>query len=287
MSKSISSQDLNNLLKHTKLLGLKSQIKRFKYTTPLTLERCAELPYIINLLKDLFHEKFNYLDIGTGESPLPSYFLSKTKWDISCIDKFDWIDKQVSFAKNLPNLDNDIIEKRFHIYRENFLDKDFGDKKFDLITNVSVIEHLEGSLDTEMMIKTGKLLKPGGRLILTTPINEDFYQEFYLKSNVYGENYNNKSVYYQRHYDSESIKKKLVEPSNLKKESEIFFGEYGFQSFEKLMQNKSQYFRTICQFFTKYLAKTFISYRKYPLSRPDMQMNTSSGVILELVKPID
>lgn len=285
MSKSISSKELNNLLKHTKLLGLKSHIKSFKYNTPLTLERCAELPYIINLLKGLFNEKFNYLDIGTGESPLPSYFLSKTKWNINCIDKFDWIDKQLSFAKNMPNLGKDIIEKRFHIYRENFLDKDFGDNKFDLITNVSVIEHLEGSLDTEMMIKTGKLLKPGGRLILTTPINEGFYQEFYLKSNIYGENYNNKPVYYQRHYDSDNIKKRLVDPSGLRKKSEMFFGEYGFQSFEKLTQNKLQYFRTICQFFTKSLAKTFISYRKYPVSRPDMQMNTSSGVILELVKP--
>ena len=58
----------------------------------LNYERCAELPFVIDILRSRFAEPLSYLDIGSGgESPLPTYLLRRSNWNVQCIDKFDWV----------------------------------------------------------------------------------------------------------------------------------------------------------------------------------------------------
>ena len=63
---------LREISRHCQKLGLKYFIKGLPY------ERCAELPYIIRYLKNYFGEDLRYLDIGSGESPLPTFLLKHT-----------------------------------------------------------------------------------------------------------------------------------------------------------------------------------------------------------------
>lgn len=55
-------------------------------------------------------------------------------------------------------------------------DAPFGDRTFDLITSISVIEHIPD--DREAIGKIWSLLKPGGRLILTLPCAAQGYALF-------------------------------------------------------------------------------------------------------------
>ena len=92
VSNKINKSTLIDIWKHHRSLQFKNKIKGLNY------ERCAELPYIIDLLRPGFNDSLNYLDIGSGESPLPSYLLKNTRWNITCLDKHFWVRKQKHFV---------------------------------------------------------------------------------------------------------------------------------------------------------------------------------------------
>jgi SAM-dependent methyltransferase len=248
----------------------------------LPYERCAELPYIIEYLKDLFSEHHHYLDIGSGESPLPTFFLKYTKWDISCVDKFAWVRRQTNFASRLMK-DNE-INKRFHIIEKDFLATVLPAASYDIITNVSVIEHFDDELDIAAMKASGKLLKHGGLYILTTLINEGFYREYFVEKGVYGVEFNDKAVFYQRHYDLNKLQERIINSSGLVEKSRVYFGDYSFQCFEKVFQKTPKIASCLFRWATPFFARRFLSYNDKPVSRKDMRMNTASGVILILTK---
>lgn len=276
--KKINLYELNEIKNHFNKLSLKNRIKGLNY------ERCAELPFILEILRPFFNENLKYLDIGSGgESPLPSYLLNNTNWQINCIDKFDWIKKQSSHVKK-NKIRNDI--DRFNIYTQDILDTNWERETFDVITNISVIEHFEGEKDIEAMKLSGLLLKKGGIYILTTLINDGYFKEFYVDSDVYGEKYDSKKVFYQRHYDAKNVSDRLIKPSGLNEKERCYFGEYDYQFFEKHLQLRKvlKPLKILYSWATPIFAQKFISYRDEPVSRPDMKMNTSSGIILILSK---
>ena len=76
--KAINTRFLYSIARHYYRLRLINRIRGFPY------ERCAELPYVLENLEALFQEKLRYLDIGSGgESPLPTWLLANTNWDIT------------------------------------------------------------------------------------------------------------------------------------------------------------------------------------------------------------
>ena len=261
---------------HHRSLGFKYALKGLPY------ERCAELSWIINYLKSDFHRHLKYLDIGTGESPLPSFLCANTDWDITCLDKFTWVQKQKRFVEKSTALK--ARADRFRVIEQDLLKTDFGDESFDIITCVSVIEHFEGGADTEAVKACARLLRPGGALILTTLMNENHFAEFFLKKEVYGAEYKDAPVFYQRHYDVKSVLNRLIAPSGLVEAARTYFGDYDFQCFEKVLQ-RNKPLRALYAWSTPWLASRYLSFRSYPVSRREMRMNTASGIILVLTKP--
>lgn len=276
MSGKIDRDLLKKISRHTQSLGWKYFFKGLPY------ERCAELPYIIGLLQNRFDETLHYLDIGSGDSPLPTFFLKHTKWDISCPDKFFGVQKQRDFAKRVMNAKK--FEERFHIIEEDFLQTQFPPESFEIITNISVIEHFAGDTDSAAMAASAKLLKSGGIYILTTLINEGFYNAFFLEQAVYGEGFKKRPVFYQRHYDVENLEARVIRPAGLKETHRVYFGEYDFQGNEHFFQKRSKVVRILYQWARPAFAAKYISYRSKPNSRADMPMNTTSGVIVVLEK---
>lgn len=276
--KKINDKILNDIIIHNNTLSLKNKVKSLGY------ERCAELPFIIERLKPLFDKKLNYLDIGSGgESPLPTYFLKNTNWHITIIDKFSWVQKQNKYAKKLYG---DEYETRFHVIEDDFIKNELPENNFDIITNISVIEHFEKDTDVLAIQKSGRLLKPQGIYLLTTPVNEGYYREIYVDKDVYGEKATNISVFYQRHYDLNNINKRIIEPSKLKEVNRVYFGDYEKNFFEDTLQFPPilKPFKVFYTVNMKKYATKHLSYRETPLSRKDMNINTSSGVILEMTK---
>ncbi|MDH5561923.1 MAG: class I SAM-dependent methyltransferase [Deltaproteobacteria bacterium] len=99
---------------------------------------------------------------------------------------------------------------------------------FDTIWSISVIEHISGEYDDRYAVrKMYAALKPGGRLILTVPVDRFDWDE-YRDENYYSiqkEKEGLKGYFFQRHYDRAAIWERLVyaigdEPSTVR-----WFGE--------------------------------------------------------------
>lgn len=101
-----------------------------------------------------------------------------------CIDKFSSVQKQNNYAIIIMNTAD--YENRFHIIEHDFLDMELPPASFDVITNISIIKHFEGNIDSLAIEKSAKLLKPGGMYALTTLINDGYFREFFKKKDIYG-----------------------------------------------------------------------------------------------------
>ncbi|MBN2475607.1 MAG: class I SAM-dependent methyltransferase [Pirellulales bacterium] len=270
---------LREIRKHDQRLGLRHRIKGLAY------ERCAEIPFIVQQLQGRFGQRLKHLDIGSGgDSPLPTFLLRHSNWDVSCVDKCDWVDWQHRHAQKVMR--GKPYKDRFRVIREDFLATALPAESFDVITNISVVEHFEGHLDVEAMRASARLLRPGGVYILTTPVNEGHFREFYVGKNVYGDRYQGEPVFYQRHYDLKSLDQRVIHPSGLRERQRVFFGDYGFQCFENLFQKPPRLIRTLYRWAQPHFARRYLTYNEFPASRENMRTNTASGVIVIMEKPL-
>lgn len=275
----IDSNILSELVRHTRKLSFRN----FILLSSMRYERCIEFPLIVEKLKSLFSKQLNLLDIGSGDSALPSYFAKKTNWKITLIDKFSWVNMQKKFVeKNKVKKDLNSI----NIINEDFLECELLEGSYDIITIISVIEHFSKDTDSSAMKKIYHLLRKDGICILTTPFNENYYKEFYLNKSAYGVPYKKTPVFFQRHYDSKSLEERLILPSGLKVIEKYFFGEYDFQFKEKFLDPHFllRWLKIFYQWMNPYFVRKFCSIRDYPVSRKDMRNYTSSGVFLVLKK---
>jgi len=277
MTSHINETLLRDIDAHAKRLRFLYRIKGFGY------ERAIELPLIASHITDSFSQPLRYLDIGTGQSIFPSWVASKSNWDVTCLDKFNWVEKQHEYATKIG-----LDAKRFHVVLQDFLEAELEPESFDVITNISVIEHFEGGLDSVAMEKSARLLKPGGKYILTTPLNEGYARDWFLQQDVYGEKYTTEPVFFQRHYDVESFKKCIVDVSGLEEVARTYFGDYDVPFFnDKIVEQHGikKIARTLRQIGTVDHALKHGSYRDVPVSMKDMKIYTSAGVCVVLTKP--
>jgi 2-polyprenyl-3-methyl-5-hydroxy-6-metoxy-1,4-benzoquinol methylase len=276
MNRRINEQLARAIDAHAKQLRFLYRIKGFGY------ERAIELPLLAEYLKPMFDKPLRYLDIGTGQSIFPSWVAANTNWDVTCLDKFSWVEKQHEYAAKLG-----LSADRFHVVLRDFLEAELEPESFDVITNISVIEHFEGELDSMAMAKSAKLLKPGGTYLLTTPLNEGYARDWFLNQDVYGERYESKPVFFQRHYDVESFGRRIVQASGLKEVSRTYFGDYDVPFFnDKIVEQHGlkKIARTLLQMRTVDHALRNGSYRDVPVSQPNMKIYTSAGVCVEMTK---
>lgn len=277
MTSHINEQVLRDIDAHAKRLRFLYRIKGFGY------ERAIELPLIASYLSSRFNEPLRYLDIGTGQSIFPSWVAAKSKWDVTCLDKFNWVEKQHEYASKLG-----LSSDRFHVVLRDFLEAELEPESFDVITNISVIEHFEGGLDAVAMEKSARLLKPGGMYVLTTPLNEGHARDWYLQQDVYGEKYTKEPVFFQRHYDVASFKKRIVDASRLEEVERTYFGDYDVPFFNDHIVEQhglNKIGRTLKQIRTVEHALKHGSYRDVPVSMSGMKIYTSAGVCVVLTKP--
>jgi len=277
VNSSINAELLYNIDAHAKRLQFLYRIKGFGY------ERAIELPLLAEKLQPLFDKPLRYLDIGTGPSIFPSWVASKTQWDVTCLDKFDWVHRQNEYAKKLG-----LDPKRFHVVVRDFLEAELEPESFDVITNISVIEHFEGALDSVAMEKSARLLKPGGMYLLTTPLNEGYARDWFLQQDVYGEKFTTEPVFFQRHYDVASFNRRIVQASGLTERERVYFGDYEEPFFNDRIVDKSglhKIKRTLLQMNTVKHALLHGSYRNTPVSMSGMKIYTSAGVCVVLTKP--
>ncbi|MCC7487566.1 MAG: methyltransferase domain-containing protein [Burkholderiales bacterium] len=266
--------ELNSL---NRRLGIKRNLKSIGY------ERSAELPYIIALLRDRFSEPLRLLDIGSGDSIWPTYLLCESKWDVTCLDRYDWVEEQRRYMRRLGVSAE--TAARLHVVKEDLFDFQ-TEVPFDVITSISVVEHFSGASDTAAMRRSSAMLRSGGIYVLTTPVNDGHFREFYRRGEVYGA-HGEEETFYQRHYDVASLQSRLIAPSGLSEMRRVYFGEYGYPFGEKFIfpRLRSNPLKVFYRWLSPAFARRFVSYSERPVSRAGMSVDTASGVILALTKP--
>ncbi len=112
-------------------------------------------------------------------------------------------------------------------------------EKFDCIWSISVFEHIGGRYDDSAAVAMCRqLLNPGGRLLLTVPVDRAYRDEF-RSDNAYGTQAKSDSgaYFFQRHYDLQALRDRLVRPFGGSETSFSWFGETEpgvFAAYEKL-----------------------------------------------------
>jgi hypothetical protein len=99
--------------------------------------------------------------------------------------------------------------------------------QYQSIWSISVVEHIAGeSADTDAMRMLYNALKPGGRLILTIPVDRRFWLE-YRRDDPYGTQGSARAgqFFFARHYDRAAVFQRLVDPLGVGASVMRWFGE--------------------------------------------------------------
>jgi SAM-dependent methyltransferase len=89
----------------------------------------------------------------------------------------------------------------------------FADASFDAVVSISVIEHLPSNGDTRAVKEIWRVLRPGGRLILTFPVSRSYEEEYRSRDEYQIGIPNEKGRYFfQRYYDESAVRTRLLDP---------------------------------------------------------------------------
>jgi SAM-dependent methyltransferase len=163
--------------------------------------RYFEFDFLWNTLADAPMSR--YLDVSSPRMfPL---MLALHRPDI-IVDLLNPDTKDLDFTADLVNACS--LRERCRLHGCLVADASFPPGTFDVITCISVIEHIPG--DTDAMQTMWKMVKPGGRLILTAPCAAEASEQ-YVDRSEYGilEPEEDGYTFWQRFYDEDLLRERV------------------------------------------------------------------------------
>lgn len=186
---------------------------------PVSIVRYFEFDFVYSCLNP--DENQNILDVSSPY--LFSFYLCKNKE----VD-YTYINPDRRDLYNVQSLANKLK------FKGNFITSyadartlEYADRSFDVILSISVIEHISGEDDSLVMKQLWRVLKPGGKLVLTFPV-KPVYEEEFRDDDIYNLENEKKTegYFFQRIYDEENINKRLLSSiSNFEIVDKKVFGE--------------------------------------------------------------
>jgi SAM-dependent methyltransferase len=222
-------------------LLLKRRISPKLLLNPISIVRYFEFDFVNSNLK--CNEFYNILDIS---SPYLFGFYLSTHNVVNYIylnpDSKDLF-QVAEYSKLLS------INENLHSFMGDATRLSFADDTFDRIISISVIEHISDNGDSLAIKEMLRVLKPGGLLLLTTPVQEKFEIEF-RKDNIYNLKIGQKNgeFFFQRKYNDETINTRLLSQiSNYIVEEKVIFGELQPRFYENYVKRwkTSGYWETV------------------------------------------
>ena len=212
----------------------------------LLLSSNNSLPLMLNPVSCVRYFEFDYCKRNLGQ-----HIDAKQIIDISSPYLFGfYIAHRYDLKYTYLNPDKREIDRIEHVrkyirlrsrYSANIADATnlpYRDNSVDDIISISVIEHINGLGDSAAMAEMWRILKPGGKMMLTFPIKRAYEEEF-RDDNVFGLNVDQKNgkYFFQRYYDQKAIDKRILSivPGHEIVNTEIFgeIEEGFFEEYEK------------------------------------------------------
>ncbi len=118
------------------------------------------------------------------------------------------------------------ISDRINLSSENAIRLSYPDNYFDVITTISVIEHIPDNGDQMAIKELWRVLKPKGKLIITIPCMKQ-YQEEWREHDIYqlGNPQKDQKYFFQRFYDEEALQSRLIDVIQVQPKIVQVFGE--------------------------------------------------------------
>ena len=204
-----------NLLTHGHLrAGLRYLIK------PVNYWRTAEFAAVCR--EAHFHRADRILDIGSPKL-LALYLADRVGAEVHATDIEPCAFETLALARNLRG----ISPSRLALEVEDGRRLSFAEASFDKVYSVSVLEHIPDQGDTLCIEEIHRVLKPGGRCVLTVPFapisREEFRQgDFYWS---HASKQNGDGFFYQRRYSEADLHHRLIRPSQLRLRTLSYIGE--------------------------------------------------------------
>ncbi len=172
------------LFQHSKIIGQRTDVFR-------NIEDAFALKQASLCLKS----GHVYADIGSGPSALPTLVCKRWNAVTYATDIEDsWLESQRRYAAQLG-----LPTERFLVRVENATKLSWADTSVDLLTAISTIEHIPGQGDREAIAEFLRVLRPGGRLVVTVPTSPSYVEQaqtFYYSG-------------FERRYDVDSLRERL------------------------------------------------------------------------------
>lgn len=168
------------------------------------------------------------LDIGSTKL-LSLYLAKKLGADVYSTDIDAYFLKEYTLLRQLEHLSPD----KFHVAVEDGRSLSYADQSFDKVFAISVIEHIPDHGDSECMREVARVLRPGGRALVTVPFSPESCDQYRSGSSFYWSSASTAgadgSVFFQRRYSEQDVHERLIAPSGLRVANLLFVGEKGLK----------------------------------------------------------
>ncbi|MDP8225881.1 MAG: Wzt carbohydrate-binding domain-containing protein [Candidatus Lernaella stagnicola] len=176
--------------------------------------RWLEYPLALTLLQA--ERDMDVLEVGMGYLSIPPLFLaSEIGCRVTAVDKAAYDEKTRRYCEGLMDKAG-IAASLLKILSGDARRLPFPDDSFDRVLTISFLEHLPVFQDAQVMAELGRVLKTGGRMVITVPFNLGHHIE--VESDG-GEEYE------QRHYNEYTLRQRVIAPSGLHFVAAAAFGE--------------------------------------------------------------
>ncbi len=160
------------------------------------------------------------LDVGSPKL-LALYLAERVRCQVVATDLHGYFCDEYALLARLRAL-----ERRLQLAVADGRRLPFPDACFDRVCTISVLEHIPGGGDGDCMAEIGRVLRPGGRCIVTVPFwptgrIDRREPDFYWAAGTGDDG----KVFFQRRYSEAELQQRLIDPSGLRLGCLRFVGE--------------------------------------------------------------
>jgi SAM-dependent methyltransferase len=170
-----------------------------------------------------FRPRMSVLDVGSPKL-LSLYLSDRGRCHVTATDIDPYfIESQLQLQRSRR-----IPPERLQCRVEDGRALSFASNTFDVAYALSVVEHIPGDGDSQCMAEMGRVVAPGGTVVVTVPFAPTYREEHHAAGDFYWSHASTRQdrlAFYQRRYDETALHRRLIDPSGMRLRVLRFIGE--------------------------------------------------------------